>query len=184
MQLAEHSKHSTQKMTFQQSSVVAEGEMMRTADCKALPSIRRQTIINRLNVGPDLLALRVGLAAVIAEKKHEWLMDPLRNDVAEGSAVQINACLAPRVVVAKLQSRGATERMPQEADPRQIEPSRKLAGLVSGVQPRQLIKNERDVRVPRSDQSARNWLPGPDSAPTSRRSSHHPAVSETTTSVR
>ena len=53
-------------MAFQQGSVVAEEKMVRATNLYERPSIRRQMIVNGLDVGSDLTALGVGLMAVIA----------------------------------------------------------------------------------------------------------------------
>jgi hypothetical protein len=59
----------------------------------------------------DLAGLRVGLALVIAQKKHERLSDSIAHDAAKGSPVHIDASLASGIVVAELQGCGTTERV-------------------------------------------------------------------------
>src|SRR5258708_36584772 len=102
--------------------------MVRATDLDAQPSIPRQTIINRLDVGLDLAGDRVGRIAVAAQKKHERLMEARLNDAAEWLAVHINPCLATGIVVAKLCGCRPTKGVAKYSHPRQVEPSRELAG--------------------------------------------------------
>jgi hypothetical protein len=57
-------------MAFQQGSVVAEEKMIRATNFDVRPSVRRQTIINRLDVGQYLTAFGVGLATMVTLQKH------------------------------------------------------------------------------------------------------------------
>src|SRR5437867_4284376 len=83
--------------------IVGEREMVRATDHDAWPSVSRQTIVNRSNVGPDLAAIRVGrYIAVVAQEEHERLVDPCLNDAAHWSTVNIDAGLTPGIVVAEL----------------------------------------------------------------------------------
>src|SRR5436305_1888583 len=108
-------------------------------------------IINRLDVGRDLTADRVGQIAVVAQEEHEWLMEACMNDAAEWLTVHIDACFAPGIVVAKLCGCRPAKGVTKYSHARQIKPSRKLAGRVGAVQPLQLIKYERSVGGPRSE---------------------------------
>ncbi|HLJ17701.1 MAG TPA: hypothetical protein VKV15_24605 [Bryobacteraceae bacterium] len=69
-------------MAFQQGAVIAEEKMVPASNLYECPSILRQTIVNRLHISQDLMAFRVGLMGVIAEKKHEWPIDAPLNDAA------------------------------------------------------------------------------------------------------
>src|SRR5258708_2494606 len=102
--------------------------MVRATDLDAQPSIPRQTIINRLDVGLDLAGDRVGRIAVAAQKKHERLMEARLNDAAEWLAVHIDPCLTPGIIVAKLRSRRAAKGVAKYSHSRHVEPSRELAG--------------------------------------------------------
>src|SRR5207249_10457681 len=77
---AHHTERPQHDMALQQGTVVTEEEVVRAADRDAQPAVRRQTIINRLDVGLDRTALRVGRAAVLAQEKHEWPRDAVSND--------------------------------------------------------------------------------------------------------
>src|SRR5260370_1837211 len=89
-------------MAFQQGYVVTEEEMVRATNRDSQPSIRRQTIINRLDVCFDLTSDRVGRITVVAQEEHEGLMEACLNDAAEWLTVHIDPCFAPGIVVAKL----------------------------------------------------------------------------------
>src|SRR5215831_5472203 len=121
-------------MALQQRSVVAEGKMVRAADRDVRPSIHRKTIINRLQVGPDLVGLRVGLVAVVTQKDHEWPVDSCLNDTAVGSAVHVDPCLAPAIFLAEFEGCRTSEGMPKNSYARHVQPSRELAGCIRRVQ--------------------------------------------------
>src|SRR5438034_11797470 len=77
-------------MALQRSSIAAEEKMVRATNLYERPSIRRQAIVNRMQVGRDLTAFRVGLMAVVAQQEHERPPDPCLNHAAVGSAVHID----------------------------------------------------------------------------------------------
>src|SRR5207237_7744866 len=95
-------------MALQQRSVVAEEEMVRATDRDAHPSIRRQAIIYRLDIGSDLAVARVGRIAVVAQEKHERTRDARPNDATQCSTVDIDTCLAAGIVMAELSGRSPT----------------------------------------------------------------------------
>src|SRR5712692_3979284 len=128
--------------------------MVRATDGDAQPSIRRQTIVNRLDAGQDLTADRIGRMAVVAQEEHERSMDAFLNDAAERATVHIDPGLAPGIVVAELCGCRPTKGVAKRSHARQIEPARKPAGRVGALQPLQPIKYERDVGGPRSQQPA------------------------------
>src|SRR6267378_4642334 len=82
---------------------------------------------------------------MVAEDKHERLLEALLNDAAVGSAINIDPRLAAGIVMTELQRRCAAERMPKHAEPLHIQPARKLAGRISGVQMLQLAHHK--VRI-------------------------------------
>src|SRR5262249_6379225 len=128
-ELTEQAEHSPQEMALQQGSIVAEGEMVRATDCDAEPSIRRQTIINRLDVGLDLTDFRVGRKiAVVAQEKHERLVDACLNDAAVQRTVHVDACLAPGILSAEVRSCRSAKRVAKYSHARHVEPTRELAG--------------------------------------------------------
>src|SRR5437764_13020036 len=100
--------------------------MIRAADGDEQPLIRRQTIVNGPDVAHDLPPVRLRFAMVIAQKKHEWPIDSCLNDAAEWSAVDIDACLASRIVVAKLRGLRAAKGVAEDSDARHVESSREL----------------------------------------------------------
>src|SRR5579864_8145178 len=75
-----HAEPPEHDMALQQGAIVAEQVMVRAADRDAQPAGRRQMIVNRLDVGPDLPADRVGRIAMVAEEDHERLAHALLND--------------------------------------------------------------------------------------------------------
>lgn len=89
-------------MAFQQRSIVPKQEMVRSLDYDLHPSLRRQAIVNGLNVGPDLPTLRVGFPAVVAHKKHERPIDPGLNHAPMRSSVYflVKVVTAPLYAVA------------------------------------------------------------------------------------
>ena len=119
--------------------------MVRATDRDAQPSIRRQAIINRLDIGSDLAVARVGRIAVVAQEKHERTRDARPNDATQWSAVDIDTCLAPGIVMAELCGRRPTEGVAEYSHARHVEPSRKRAGRIGAVQLLQPIEYERDV---------------------------------------
>ena len=56
-----------------------------------LASVRRQTIVNRLDVGHDLAGFGIGLTVVVAHQEHEGLMKAGLNDAAERLSTSIPA---------------------------------------------------------------------------------------------
>src|SRR5579864_9586953 len=132
-------------MALQQGSVVAEGEMVRAANYDAQPFIRRQTIVNRLNVGHDLTNLRVGRKiALAAQQEHERLVDACLTDAAVQRTIHIDACLAPGILGAELSRCRAAKRVAKYSHARHVEPARELARRVRGVQSLQPIEYKRD----------------------------------------
>src|ERR1035441_3309144 len=121
---------------------------------------------------------------LVAQDEHERLMEALPNDAAEWLTVQIDACLAPGIVVAKLRGCRPTKGVTKYSYALHVEPSRELAGRVRAVQPLQLIECERDVGGPRRQQFAHTArllrLPQPHTElyVILRRPSHYPAVGE------
>src|SRR6266498_1376567 len=111
--------------------------MVCAGDHDAQPSIRRQSIVNRLDVGHDLTADGIGRIAVVAQEEHERLMKALPHDAAEWLTVHVDARLAAGIVVAELKGGGPAERVAEDAHPRQVEPSREPA-----VQPLQPVEYE------------------------------------------
>src|SRR6202165_743804 len=105
--------------------------MVWATDLNAYPSVRRQTIINRLDVGLDLTDLRVGRKIALAtQEEHERLVDACLNDAAVQRTVHIDACLAPGILGAELCGLRPAKGMTEYSHPRHVEPSRELAGRV------------------------------------------------------
>src|SRR2546429_9453149 len=75
------------------------------------------------------------------------------------SAVYIDARLAPGVLRAELRGLRPAKGVPKYSDACQVESSCKLAGCRRCVQLLQLIKHERHVRSPRSQQPVRATVP-------------------------
>src|SRR5271156_488293 len=92
-------------------------------------------------------------AAVVAQNEQERLLEALLNDVAIGSAINIDPRLAPRIVMTELQRRRATERMPKHSEPLDVQAARKFAGGISGVQLLQLAHHKRRIAGPHRQQS-------------------------------
>src|SRR6202165_4028776 len=99
--------------------------MVWATDLNAYPSVRRQTIINRLDVGLDLTDLRVGRKiALAAQEEHERLADARLNDAAVQRTIHIDACLAPGIQGAELCGLLSAKGMNKYSHPRHGEPSR------------------------------------------------------------
>lgn len=49
---------------------------------------------------------------MVAQEKHERLIDAFAYDISEGSAIQVDSCLALRIFVAELQDRGTPSEWP------------------------------------------------------------------------
>src|SRR2546427_12946525 len=108
--------------------------MVRPADHDPQSSFRWQTIVNRLDVGKDLMTLRVGLATVVAQKKQEWPIDACLNDAAVRSAVHIDPCFAPGILVAKLRCCRPSKGMTKDSHSGHVQPSCELARSVRRIQ--------------------------------------------------
>src|SRR5216117_3657703 len=126
-------------MALHQSSVAAEEKMVRATNLYERPSIRRQAIVNRMQVGRDLTAFRVGLMAVVAQQEHER---------PRTSNLRGKQCGC-----------GAAKGVAEDSYAGQVEPSRELAGCIRAVQLLQPIKDERNVRSPRRQQPVRTTVP-------------------------
>ena len=130
------------------------------------------------------MTLRVGLATVVAQKKHESPIDACLNDAAVRSAVHIDPCFAPGIFVAKLRGCCSSKGVTKYPHAGHAKSSREPAGLVRGVQPFQPIKHKHDVGSPRSQQSvhAMNLLLAchgkTEFRVVLRQPSHYPAVRE------
>ena len=127
------------------------------------------------------LASGVGLAPVIAQEKHERLSDALGDDTAEGSAVHVDARLAPGIVMAELQGCRAAKRVAKDTDPLHVEPSHKLARTVRSVQFFELIERKAHVGAPCLDQFVGELLllnPAEEIGIVLRRPLDHPSVRE------
>src|SRR5438445_13172994 len=140
-------------MALQQRSIITEQKMVRPADHDPQLSVRRQTIVNRSHVGQDVTALRVRLPTMVAQQEQEWPMDACLNDAAVRSAVHIDPCLAPGILMAKLCCGRSSKGVTKDSHSGHVQPSRELAGRVRTIQSLQPIKDERDVGNPRSQQS-------------------------------
>src|SRR5256885_6338984 len=140
-------------MALEQGGVVAEQEMVRAADRDAQPAVRRQAIIDRLNVGLDLAVCRVGRLAVVAQQEHERPTDTLTNDAAQRRTVHIDAGAAPGIVMAELRGGRPSQGMAEHSYARQVESPGEPAGRIRAVQSRQLIECEPDVAGPRGQQA-------------------------------
>src|SRR6202795_3015957 len=119
------------KWTLQHRAVVRELVVTRTSDHDHQPAVTGQPIVNGVDVRSglaDRLGLaRIRLASVVAQEKHERLGDTIGDNTAEGSPIHIDASLAPGIVMAELQGRGATKRVAEHSDPLHIEPSQEPA---------------------------------------------------------
>src|SRR4029077_1238567 len=136
-------------MALQQRSIVTEQKMVRPADHDPQPSVRGQTIVNRLHVGQDVMALRVGLPTVVAQQEQERPIDASLNDAAVRSAVHIYPCLAPGILVAKLCCCRSSKGVAKDSNAGHVQPSSELARSVRTIQSLQPIKDKRDVGNPR-----------------------------------
>src|SRR6266566_3358729 len=116
-------------MALQQGSIIAKEEMVCATNLDQQSSVRRQTIINRLDVGLDLAALRVG-RALVAEEKHKGLVQTCLNDAAKWATVHIDARLAPGILRAELCGLRPTKGVTEYSHPRHVESPRELAGGV------------------------------------------------------
>ncbi len=100
-------------------------------------------IVDRLDVGLDFIDLGIGRKITLtAEQEHEWLMETSLNNTAEWSPVDVDACLAPGIIMAELRGLRPTEGVTQYSYPRQVKPARKPAGHIQGVQLFQVIEHE------------------------------------------
>ena len=70
-ELARSAQHTTQQMSLQHCSIVAKRKIIRAANPCVQSLIHRCSLVDRLNVGLDLLGLGIGLTALIAAKKHK-----------------------------------------------------------------------------------------------------------------
>ena len=121
--LSRQTKHPAHDTALQQGAVVAEHEVEGASNRHAQSPVGRDAIIDRLDVGLDLSARRVGLPAVVAEEKHERLREPVSKHAAVRSAVDVDAGLAPGILVAELQGHGPTQRVTEYAHARHIDAS-------------------------------------------------------------
>ena len=129
----------------------------------------------------NLVGLRIGLAFVVAQEKHERLSDAFADDTAEWSPVHVDAGLAPRIVMAELQGFGTTERVAEHSDPLHIEPSGEPARRVRRVQSFELIECKAHVGAPCLDQFVGEMLllrPADQVGIVLRRPRNHPSVRE------
>src|SRR5438105_3428385 len=101
--------------------------MVRAADRDTQPSLPRQTVVNRLDVPPDPARLRIGPMDLVAQYEHERLMQALPNHAAEWLPVHIDACLAPQIVVAKLQRCCPAKGVAKHSHARHVETAREPA---------------------------------------------------------
>jgi len=139
-------------MAFYQH-LVAETKVIGPANRYEQPSSRKP-LVNRSEVRKDLLASRIGhFPAVIAEEKHKRLLEALLNDAPIRSSINIDPRLAPRIVMAELQRRSAAERMPEHAEPLQIQTTREFAGWVSGIHALQLAHHKFRIAGPHQQKS-------------------------------
>ena len=65
---------------------------------------------------------------MVAEEKHERLREARLNDAAVGRTVNVDAGLAPSIVVAELRRCRPAKRVTEYADARQVEPPGQRAG--------------------------------------------------------
>jgi hypothetical protein len=106
--------------------------------------VRRDAIVDGLDVGADLNARRIGSIAVVAQEEHEWLTEPGLDHATVRRAVDVDACLAPGILVAELQGDGPTEGVTEYSHARHVEPSSE-PGRIRRVQPSEAIEHERDI---------------------------------------
>ncbi len=69
-------------------------------------------------------------------------------------AVDVDACLAPGILVAELQGHGPTEGVTEYSHARHVEPSSERSGRIRRVQPSEAIEHERDIAGPRGQDPA------------------------------
>src|SRR5437763_2347185 len=150
---AKRTQRPPHELALQQSSVVAERVMVRAADRDEEPSIRREAIVNRLDVAFHLAVLRIGRMDLCAHKKHERLVDTFPNHTAERPTVNVDACLASGIVMAELKRLRATERVAKCSYTRQVQPSGELViGPLRSVQLLQAIEDKRHIGGPGAQQ--------------------------------
>src|SRR6266480_5953888 len=91
-------------MAFQQH-LVTEAKVICPANRYEQPSARKAAV-NGLDVRKDLPASRIRqFTTMVAEDKHERLIESLLNDAAVGSAINIDPRLAPGIVMAEIARR-------------------------------------------------------------------------------
>src|SRR5260370_3994017 len=147
-ELPQHPEPSPHDTALQQSAVVTEGKVERAADRGVQPAVRRNMIVDGFDVAYDLNAFRVGRSAVVAQEEHEWLTEPGLDHAAVRSTVDVDACLAPGILVAELRGHGPTKGVTEHSYASHVEPSTELPGRVRRVQPSQAAEHERDVAGP------------------------------------
>src|SRR5215469_1849079 len=122
-------------MASQKGSVVAKCEMVRAPNRNAQPPIWRQAIINGLDVSFDLTDLRVGRKIAFAtSKKHEWSGDAELDDAAVQRTVDIDGCLASRILRTELRGLRPAKGMTKYSYPRHVKPSCEPARRIRCIQ--------------------------------------------------
>src|SRR5205823_14359340 len=129
---AQHTERPQDDMALEQRSVVAKIEVVCATDLDHQSSVRRQPIINRLDVGLHLTSLRVG-RVVVGEEKHEGLVETCLNDAAKWTTIHVNPRLAPGLLRAELCGLRSTKGVTEYPHPRHVEPPCELAGWVRSV---------------------------------------------------
>ena len=71
----------------------------------------------------------------------------------------INSCFAAGIDTAELQGGCAAERMPNHAEPLDIQPAHKLAGWISGIQSLQLAHHKLRIAGPHRQKSVNQAIP-------------------------
>src|SRR5437868_10430849 len=108
-------------VALQKCTVVAEKEMVRSADGDPQAFVGRHAIVDGLNVGHDRAARRIGRVPIVGKQKHEWVWYAFANYSSQRRTVDIDAGLASGIVVAELRGGGAAEGMTKNSDTGQVE---------------------------------------------------------------
>ena len=95
--------------------IVRESKMSRPANREALGVLWRQAAKQFREVRPNPATFWIYLVGVVTHEKKERLRQSFVDNVAEWSAIDVDARLAARVVVAELQGFRAPQRVPERS---------------------------------------------------------------------
>src|SRR5262249_20884866 len=116
-------QQSSNQTAFQQRPIVAKRKVKRSPYGDTRPSVDRQMIVERLDIRLHGAAVWIRRVDLRAEHEQERLTHALMNHRAERDPIDIDAGLAPRIVVTELRGLRSAERVAKHADAREVNPA-------------------------------------------------------------